>query len=188
MSSLDELEAFLLKIDEAYDANSQLQHVSFEKTQNKSLGYTDLSDFTVSMPWKEWKDHLEPPKTFPSPLQEAFKDVLNRGKSTEECFIDIATMNAPGPNFFGQGDHDSKDEKLKSLSKAIADAIEAVNGKDAKIIIRFLSGTNEVLNFDNYKLPLENIFWPGPLKKPLVNGKTNAVLYLGYYSPVYKIK
>jgi len=118
MTSLDELEAYLLKIDDDFAGESRLKDVLFHKTQKKSLGFDGLKDFTVFIPWKKWEDNLaytndKLPKNAPRALQEAFKDVLNRGKTTDKCFIDIAKLrDGNNAEFFVQGESTSSDEKL----------------------------------------------------------------------------
>ncbi|KAF2670233.1 hypothetical protein BT63DRAFT_478411 [Microthyrium microscopicum] len=201
MSSLDELHALLLDINKPFDnEKSTLKDISFGITHNTSLGFTDdLRDFTVFQPFGEWptgplKTTIDAtikggtPVNFPSPLQAAFKDVLNHGKSTEECFIDIVTMDKPNGLFFGQGDNASGDEKTKSLQKAIADAINGVTNTNAKITVRILSGSGFNTSFDQFKPIIEDMFWPGPGKTRLIKDKPNATLYLGYYSPTFDIE
>lgn len=146
MASLDDLEAHLLKIDSDFADSASLQGVSFDKTQNSSLGFSGIDDFTVFIPWKKWPDDPKTlatngTKNFPSALQEAFKDVLNRGKATDKWLIDMATLDRPSTEFFCEkGDGTLADEKLKSVAKTIADVIEGVDDDNANITVRFLSG------------------------------------------------
>lgn len=201
MSSLDELYGNLFRIDKDYSGSSRLLDVSFGVTQNKSLGFKDdTTDFIVSQPWGAWQASGKSLKTtganakgnmkaanFPSPLQAAFKDVLAQGKSPEECFIDVVTMDVPDGAFFGQGRTSSGDQ---SLAKAIVDTIEAVTYPNTKITVRFLSGSNEPRDFNKFKDVIEGMFWSGTGndRKPLVTGKPNATLHLGFYSPTFDLK
>ena len=83
--------------------NTQLQHWSFEKTQNSSFGVKDSTDFTVFLSFDHgWPELAKVPGKskddvvthFPSPLQNAFKQVLTAGGDPEQkiCFIDLAIL------------------------------------------------------------------------------------------------
>jgi hypothetical protein len=187
MTSLDALETRLDNIDRQYPVDSRLRYYSFDKTQNVSLGlHDDPGDFSVFIPWKQWKEPLATKETplAPSALQEAFNDVLKEGKDANTCFIDIATMDTPHNSFMTESEN-AKHEKFKSIQNTIAEVIDAVNGDSASITVRVLCGGSGRKTFDDVKSIFEKMFWP---EGSLIKKQKNAKLYVGYYSPTYDLK
>lgn len=181
MTSIDDLERRLLLIDQTHDEGSRLKGIAFEKTQNVSLGLgKDLRDFPVFIPFGSWEKAKNAPETkpeqldasFPSPLQAAFKDVLDKGKDSKMCFIDFTSLD-PHKEFFMQGG-------ANSVANALIEAINDIKDESITPVIRVVAGsdnTGDLLQDSRDKW--RSIFKEGA--QEIKNKK--ATLCVGMYRP-----
>jgi hypothetical protein len=143
MTSIDDLTRRLEQIDSNFDKDTQLKRWSFEKMQNNKFGVPDSTDFTVFLSFDpQWPDSTKVPgksikdveTNFPSPLQNAFKQVLKAGQDPDKktCFIDLATLN-PDSGFFTEGGD-------QSIADALINAIDEITDPELQPIIRIVCG------------------------------------------------
>ena len=181
--SIRDLEGLLKGLDSTASKDTRLEGVAFEQTYNESLGLPGQTpDYLVFIPWRKWPGDPLPQGThYPSALQEAFKDVLKHGADPKTCFIDIITLN-PHAEFFNEPG------TTECVADAIADAIDQTD-ESVTPVIRFLAGTEDNKTaetvWNENKAKFEAIFWRDG--KPLVKKNKHARLYVGYYSPNFKI-
>ena len=194
MTSIDDLAKRLEQIDSTFDEATKLKRWSFEKTLNNTFGVPESSDFSVFLSFDpKWpsKDQVpglpsnEVKTEFPSPLQNAFKQVLQHGKDSgnKVCFIDLASLN-PETEFFTQGED-------KSVAKALLEAVDCIDPQ-IQPVIRIVCGDWEDHNpgkWDDgsrWRTMFEEIFWDQNGNSRLEKNK-NALLCVGYYRPVLSI-
>ena len=185
---IDLLEKWVNALDGEGNTES-LRGVSFEKTKNESLGLAGKivdgkEDFTVFIPWGEWKNANN--RTYPSQLQKAFFDVLDKSKKMEAAspFLDMATL-LPHVEFFTESE---TTEQKRSVAKAIANWVDHYDTTTTTPVIRLTIGDENSKNWHDSLAhePITNIFWPVDKEKgvrvPLVK-HPRARIYVGYYNP-----
>ena len=185
--SINDLESLLKKLDSTAAPESRLEGYAFEKTFNESLGLSgNVADFVVFIPWRSWPQATFKDTHYPSALQEAFKDVLSKGADKSNCFLDIVTLN-PHEIFFNEST--DPQNPVDSVAHALAEVIDQTDDSVTPII-RLLAGSEDNKTADQFwndnRKKFENIFWRDG--KPLVKKNKKAKLYVGYYSPSFKIE
>ena len=191
------------RIDSIFDKDTQLKGWSFDVSHNNRFGVEIKSandntpdikpaDFTVFLPFGgEWPKPDKVPgtsskdvtTTFPSPLQQAFKQVLAAGKdmTKKTCFIDIASLN-PDHSFFTEGGENS-------VTSALISAIDEIIDPQVQPIIRFIGDDHRDdapgrwEQNGSWREIFETIFWDKN-GNPLLKNNKNAVLCVGYYRPI----
>jgi hypothetical protein len=191
MTSIDDLAKRLEQIDSNFDKDTQLKQWSFEKTQNNRFGVPDSTDFTVFLSFDpKWpaRDKVpgnsaeDAPTSFPSSLQNAFKQVLRAGKDADKktCFIDLATLN-PTSGFFTEGGEES-------IASALITAVDEID-QDVQPIIRIVcgdwndDGPDRWEKSNTWRKAFEEIFWDENGNSRLKNNK-KATVCVGYYRPI----
>ena len=185
--SINDLETLLKKLDSTAGKESRLEGYVFEKTFNESLGFSgNVADFLVFIPWRTWPQATFKDTHYPSALQEAFKDVLHKGADKSTCFIDLVTLN-PHEIFFNEST--DRNNPTDSVAQALAELIDQTD-ESVTPIIRFLAGSEENKTAEQFwndnRKKFENIFWRDG--KPLVKKNKKAKLYVGFYSPSFRIE
>lgn len=178
-ATLDYLERWLNRLDNAAPDGLHLNGIAYDKSFNESFAIDEKfqDDFTVFSPWGTWARERENIRTYPTPAQQALIDVLTRGikAGDSKCFIDIATL-LPAPEFWTESGPGKK-----SVIDTIADAVNKCS-TDAEPVIRFIIGDQDAKQrtevYDGDRIT--KIFWDG--KNPKITHK-KARLYVGYYSP-----
>lgn len=193
--TLDKLEKWITDLDNQFPVPLRLKGKSFDRSYNKSLGFTG-DDFTVFMPSAKLAVR-NTKSSFPSTSQQAFIDVLKKGlerTDTKKILIDIASLK-PEDLYFNEGQEGSIISQLGKFLKEIDQSKE--------VAIRFLVGdeTKSSSNFnpekpdeywDGMKSRYEDLFWTKSAKEgggyqytPKIQ-HPNATLYVGIYTPEFR--
>jgi len=189
--SLKKLVEWLDLLDQAASEENRLKGIAYEKTFNTSLGF-DKQDFTVFSPWGSWTSDYK--RNYPTPLQKAFCDVLEQGKSnTLNPVIDLASLQPDLGFFLDEGKQGESDGKYPCVADAVANFVNNCP-ENSKPVIRFLVGTEsakkrkELWSGEKETL-MTDIFWELKDGKRVPRIKhLNAMLYVGYYNPNFNPK